>query len=342
MTDISVHRWLIGLCDPAGCAQLASQRLDPSQIQQLFQLADEHGVTGAVLTNLHKLLEAEGPSRITGLGANLAIEIEAAHQRWFATVAMTLCLRERTTELIAALRRERLPVAVIKGEDFTDRLYDQPSLRPFRDIDLMMPREVIDSTAHIMSGLGYRFVLPGGNYNENYGERTWDSCGEPRARVELHWNLINCPSQRRRSSLAFDELQWEETTAAGQTTLRATPAAMLLIASVHAVVSHRFDRLQHLCDIRQICRGRAGELDYDWLKEAARRNGNVAALGGALEVAGRLLKEPACHAVLEQLQLPVATTVWRCLVSNDTLLQPYTRLNKLRRTAMREWMKRAA
>lgn len=348
MTDRSVDRWLIRLSDPDGYSQLPSQRLDVSQIQPLLVLSEEHGVTGAVLSNLRRLVDREGWARLfrtpaTAADRNgVASAIDAANRRWFAAVAMTLCLRERTVDLLAALRHERFPAALIKGEDFTDRLYGQPSLRPFRDIDLMMPRDVIDATTPVMTRLGYRFVRPGGKYDDCYGERTWDSLSQPRSRVELHWNLINCPSQRRRSSLAFEELQWEDAPADGRPMLRVTPASMLLIASVHAVVSHRFDRLQHLCDIRQICRGIAGEVDFEWLREAATRNGNASALTGALAVAERLLQEPACESALQRLRLPVARTAWRCLVSGGSLLHPESRLNKLRRTTMREWIKRAA
>jgi hypothetical protein len=255
---------------------------------------------------------------------------------------MSLCLRQRAAEVQAALRRERIPVALIKGEDFADRLYGEPSLRPFRDIDLMVPRTSIDLAAPTMSRLGFRNIVPSGKYNEDYGERTWDSSGQPRVRVELHWNLINCPSQRRHSSVAFEELQWDETAAATGPVLRATPAAQLLVATVHAAVSHRFDRLQHLCDVRQICRGAAGRIDFDWLRAAALSHGNTAALTGALDVTRRLLQDPACAAALRDLRLPVARTTWQVLVNRRSLLHSQSRLTKLRRTVMREWLKRAA
>lgn len=349
MFDQIVDRWLIGLCDPIGVSELPSQRLEGDQLSKLLVLAEAHGVAGAVLANIQRLFQNEDRHRLLkptakfALSATPAKAVGAARERWYAGVAMTLCLRTQAKEVIAALQRARFPVALIKGEDFTDRLYSQPSLRPFRDIDLMLPRDVIDSTSEVMSERGYRFVLPEGKYNPNYGERTWDSLSAPRTRVELHWNLINCPSQRQRSSLAFEDLQWEERkTAAGQPDLRVTPAAMLLIATVHAVVSHRFDRLQHLCDIRQICRGHAGRVDCDWLRETAIRSGNASALTGALAVAGRLLEDPACESILQQLQLPVARTAWKWLVRRNSVLHPEASASKVRRTVVREWIKRVA
>lgn len=347
MSDRGAEQWLMRLCDPEGPGELPIERLTMPQFADVLALSDAHGVTGAVLSNVRRLLESAGRERLFCLSrspteaADFETMMAAAQQRWFALVAMTLCLRQRASQVMSALRSEGFPTALIKGEDFTDRLYGEPSLRPFRDIDLLMPRHTIDAAAPIMTGLGFRYVVPAGKYDQHYGERTWDSISEPRTRVELHWNMINCPSQRRLSSLAFEELQWEESTSE-RSRCRATPAAMLLIACVHAAVSHRFDRLQHLCDIRQICRGRAGRVDFDWLRDTARRTGNTAALTGALEVARRLLGDPACEAAQHALRLPIARTAWRCLVSNETLLHPQSRWAKLRRTALREWLKRAA
>lgn len=348
MAKPSVDHWLLALCDPHGLAELPVQRISLLQFQQLLALSEQHGVTGALLQNVQQLIQRQEIERLFGESVtksdipHIAAAIQETQQRWIGHIALTLCLRQRSIDVLDAFRRASLPAALIKGEDFTDRLYRQPSLRPFRDVDLMLPREMIDSTSDIMQTLGYRFVRPAGKYNDNYGERTWDSLSEPRTRVELHWNLINCPAQRRLSSLAFEELQWEETSTAERIPLRVTPAAMLLIATVHAVVSHRFDRLQHLCDIRQLCREIAGPLDIDWLRESAVRNGTSAALTGALAVTSRILNEPACESVLRQLRLPVARLPWSWLVCEHSLLHPETRFNKLRRTAIREWIKRAA
>jgi hypothetical protein len=342
-----VHLWLLSLCDPNGCVDPPGKRLRPQQAVQLLELAFEHGVTGALLANLETLLEREGRSRLldarwAGDHQQVTEALAEARRQWFQFVAMTLCLRHRAVELTDVLGRRQLPVTLIKGEDFTDRLYPQPALRPFRDIDLMLPREALSSAAEIMPDLGYEEVLPDVKYDEGYGERTWDSVSKPTVRVELHWNLINSPSQRRESSVAYEDLQRQEVLSGGRQWSRPTPASMLLIAAVHAVLGHRFDRLQHLCDIRQICRNAAGRVDVDWLREAVQRTGTSAALQAGLEVTSRLLDDPASRDVLDQLQLPVPTHAWRWLVGEATLLRPYTAVNKLRRTALREWMKRAA
>ena len=264
--------------------------------------------------------------------------LEDAHSICVSELAMTLLLRARTQSLLAAIRHKDFPVAVVKGEDYADRLYDPSSVRCFRDIDLMVPRAFVDEMAPIMVEHGFNLLQPAGKYNTEFGERTWDSETRPLVRVEFHWDMITCPSQRRGSSLPFEELHWEEQ----GTALRASPDSMLLIACVHAVISHRCDRWQHLCDIRQICRGRAGDIDVDRVRETALRCGVSSALCGALEITARLLDDSSCSELLGELRLPNTSVAWRVLVNSASLLEPERRSSRLRQTVIREWMKRAA
>lgn len=335
------HSWLLRLCDPEGCDELPHVRLDATEMGKLFEAAQQHGVLGAVTAHVQQMLEEDSLQQLAldGTAATAARqELEQAQTSCINELAMTLLLRARTRELVAAIREQNCPVAIVKGEDFADRLYDPPGVRCFRDIDLMIPRALVDDLASIMIDQGYTFVRPAGSYNDQYGERTWDSVTRPLVRVEYHWDMITCPSQRRRSSLPFEALHWEDR----GSTIQAAPDSMLLIACVHAVISHRCDRLQHLCDIRQICRGRAGTIDAECLRETAIRCGVSSAVCGALEVTSRLLNDSSCSEVLTQLRLPRVSIPWRILVSNASLLEPERRSSRLRQTVIREWMKRAA
>lgn len=338
MSDVTCYRWLLRLCDPEGYGELPYVTLRERQTAKLLELAEGHGVAGAVVRNLKAISHAEGYERLLTDCADrgaLHDQLEMMDRKRLGEVGITLLLRERARQVIEAMRGAGYPVAIVKGEDFADRLYPQPHLRLFRDIDLMMPRSVIDSVQPIMASLGFHFVNPAGKYNAEYGERTWDGSTRPLTRVELHWNMITCPSQRVASSLAYDEIEWVPSDGG----IRATADSMLLIAAVHASISHRFDRLQHLCDIRQLCRGRAGVLNAELLHDTARRLGLRSALEVALQVTAKLLKEPACTQLLERLPRTSFSPVWRLLVSERSLLMPERRFSKVRRSVIREWLK---
>lgn len=345
MTSDPVHAWLLRLCDPAGPPGMPTKRLDPPGMVRLLRLADEHAVTGAVLANVGRITLASGRDRIvrgaTGpAGADVEAAIATARDRWFGLNVQSLVLRQRAGRIAEALAEADVPAGIVKGEDFADRLYAPAGLRPFRDIDLMVPRERMAAAAEAMESLGFREAGCGRHVGD-YGERTWDSDDRPLVRVDVHWNLINSPAQRRRSSLPSEAFPWEAR--AGSRLLRTTPAALVLIAAVHAVLGHRFDRLQQLCDIRQICRGAAGPVDVDWLREAAARHGVETAVAGGLEVTARLLDDGAVADVRRRLASRGAAAVpWRLLVHESTLLEPRRPLTRLRRKVVREWMKRAA
>lgn len=339
-----VHAWLMRLSDPCGAGDTPAMRLDPEGMARLLALADEHAVTGAVLLNVGRIRAEMGADRIIRCTACSVPDVEAAidaiRDRWFSFSAQSLMLRQRTSRIAAALAAADVPAGIIKGEDFADRLYPTAGLRPFRDVDLMLPRERMPAAASVMESLGFREAACG-RHAGDYGERTWDSGDRPLTRVDLHWNLINSPAQRRNSSLPCEAFAW--TAPAGTGLLRTTPAAMLLIATVHAVLGHRFDRLQQLCDIRQICRGAAGPVDVDWLREAAARHGVQTAVAGGLEVTVRLLDDDATADVHRRMKGCRATRVpWQLLVDESTLLEPGRPIARLRRTVVREWMKRAA
>lgn len=343
-----VHAWLLRLCDPQGATGIPARRLDPAGMTRLLALADAHAVTGAVLDNIGRIAAAMGRDRLVrgssaADAATVDAAISAAWDRWLGFAAQSLLLRQRAVQIMAGLTEASVTAGLVKGEDFADRLYASAGLRPFRDVDLMMPREAMPAAAGVMESLGYREAACG-RHAGDYGERTFDSAERPLVRVDLHWNLINSPAQRRRSSLPYEAFHWETVPGrTGSRIPRTTPAGMLLIAAVHMVLGHRFDRLQQLCDIRQVCRGAAGPVDVEWLQDAAVRCGVEASVAGALEVTARLLGDEATDGVCRRLvRRNVATVPWRLLVRESTLLEPVRPMTRLRRTVVREWMKRAA
>lgn len=345
MSSDPVHAWLLRLCDPEGAAGIPTTRLDPAGMTRLLTLAGEHAVSGAVLASIGRITALAGRDRIVrggpaAAGATVDVALAASRDRWFGLNVQSLLLRQRTSRIVAALAAADVPTGIIKGEDFADRLYPAAGLRPFRDVDLMVPQERMAAAAAVMESLGFR-EAGCGRHAGHYGERTWDSDDRPLVRVDVHWNLVNSPAQRRRSSLPTEAFPW--TSSDGSAQLRTTPAALLVIATVHAVLGHRFDRLQQLCDIRQICRGAAGPVDVDWLRETAVRHGVETAVAGGLDVTARLLEDDATADVRRRFEGRHAGRLsWRLLVDESTLLEPERPVARLRRTVVREWMKRAA
>jgi len=329
VADAAFDAWFLALADPApaGTPPDPPPGLDPAALREL---ADRHGVLPAVTHNLRRL-EPDAPL--------LAAFLEQAQERLRGRVGFSLMLRKQLEPLVAGLAAAGVPAIVLKGQEFADRLYPEPFLRPFTDIDFLLPRDALGDAAPILEGLGYRRnPEPWGKYPGEYGEQTW--CLEDRATgaIELHWDLVNSPPLRRRCSVAFGDLQLEP--AAGGALPRASASSLLLVAAVHAAAGHRFDRLQPLCDVCQAARGAAGPIDVEWLAEAVERTGGSFAVATALRLAGAAFGEPACADLAARLRPRSDGQIVRRLITPRTVLHSATTAAGLRRQLYRELLKR--
>ena len=115
-------------------------------------------------------------------------------------------LRRQWQALAVPLAEQGIPAMVIKGPDFADRLYSHAGLRPFRDIDLLTPRDARPAVESAMARIGYRRApQPPLKHAQEYGEETWhlaDRGGS--GGVEVHWNLVNSPAIRAGISVECD------------------------------------------------------------------------------------------------------------------------------------------
>lgn len=347
-----VCAWLPALCDPQGPARTLPGGLTPPQAIDLWRLAEEHGVVGAVSANWNRVVEREGIARLLPGHKDIPPAVAGARyavrERLAELSALTLHLRARTRLVLKSLREKGLPVIVIKGEDFADRLYPSAGLRPFRDIALMLPFEAFRTAETLLPDLSFRPVqaIDVRAAAAASGESVWTHPGPPQTSLVPHWNLIRSPAQRRRCSVNFGDLTLEDRAVGGIREPRPNATSMLLTAVVHAALGRRFDRLQHLCDIRQICRGVAGKVDPAALLDVAARTGCLPSVVAGLEVTARLLPDPHAAELLVTLgklsprKLP--SPAGRRLVGLGTLIRPHRPLSKLRRSLVRAWLKRIA
>ena len=337
-----VEQWLLSLADPTGPRlPLPEERLRPQDLEPLWTAADRHGVLPALAANLQTVIREQGPERAVAGGPACHQRLEdvlaAVRARILARTGLSLLLRRQLQTIMSALAGRRLPAIVLKGPAFCDRLYPEPVLRPFTDIDLLAPPEAVPQVDAVLAGLGYRAEPAAGRkYTDGYGEQSWRLPDGTAGIVEVHWNLVNSPPLQQRVSVEFGDLQLDEAGGA----LRPTPASLLAIAAVHGATGHRFDRLQVLCDVCQAARGAAGALDEGWLGEFGRRTGSAEVLATALWLAGEALSERRCAELRERLFGRLPGPLARMLLSPQVVLRSRRPLARLRRQLYRELLKR--
>ncbi len=340
--------WLRALADPAGPKQPFPARFGSAKsLKSLLDLADIHGVLPAVVTNLRSVACELGPDRIIRTkpnAPNAQETIEAAlddgQSRLRKRTVMCLLIRRQADELTEALSKMGIPVVVLKGPEFADRLYPGEHLRTFTDADLLVPRSAMDETDAIMRDLDYRPAPTAMKYNSSYGERKYSRKGTPGGTVEIHWNLVNSPSLRSGVSVEFEDLQFSQAHQDGRNVKRLSAGSLLLIAAVHAAASHCFDRLQLLYDICQASRGAAGEIDTVWLSEAIDRTGAGLSMRAALDLTGNILGERQCGQLLDRLALGGGFPWWRALLTRGVVLRGHAWIDSFRRNIFRAMLKK--
>jgi Uncharacterised nucleotidyltransferase len=313
------ERWLLALADPEGSrAELPRQCLDAESVAWLCVQAELHGVLPAVLQQVDRLLRDE-PGRFLStpeLNANVSAALNPMRQRRAERAAIALFLGAESRKIPMALRAAGVEAIVLKGAEFAARLYQPPALRSFNDVDLLVRGSDWEIVSATMSRLGYVPQETKLKHAGGYSERTWEHPAIPGAMVEVHDDLVNSPTVRRGVSVRFEDLPLERGVE-GQ--FRATPAGLLIIAAVHGAASHSFDKLQHLCDLTQIVRGRSGLIDEASLRDCMLKTGADFSVALGLDLAARVFHETAAVDLLARLKPRWPRRAARLLITPESV-----------------------
>ena len=191
------HRTFIELCDPyrQGISSVPSDE-DWHSISQLSKL---HGVTPFLFY------------RARSLGIKLPEQIE---KEWLGhylyQIAEEQKARRQIKELKEILDPERIPFILLKGASAMLRLYPQPGLRTFVDLDILIPADRVPQFKKTMTMAGYK-PLSVMNSPEDEELRKFDGHLDPLRKeegfaIEPHLSIL---SGRGNHLIAMPEI-WKE------------------------------------------------------------------------------------------------------------------------------------
>ncbi len=294
MTD-RFFDWLLWLGDPQPRNAAPGSKITPASLERLVTEGERHRVLPAMMRNLRRAIADRGAAGL--IDAESAAEADrlvvAALERGDLAVArlvgMAELLRSVQQDALEAFAAGGIDWLILKGTSFADRLYADPALRPFDDIDLLVPVDALPAARTALAACGLAAVPEtSGKYAGRYAEEKWSHPLLGSSPVELHWDLVNSPKIRR-----FISVDYRRLAAARTETGALDPAALLYVAAIHAVTGHGFDRLQQVFDLLQAARGVAGPLDIGDLDRLAAATGGRLALATALAIAANLTRDPA-------------------------------------------------
>ena len=333
------RHWLVALSDPLQRAPKPVQPLHPGDLDVIVEAALAHGVLPQVARNLRVLAADHNGTVIAGPEAQRLIRrtCAALDERAVVLAGQSMLLLHHGRRISAAMQRQSVPAAVVKGPVFADTLYPAPTVRSFTDIDILIPHASLQACSAILQDLGFSHApSPLGN-GRDYGEYKFTLPENPLVLIEVQTDLIHSPSLR--SGIRF---QHSDLMAAGNG-CSTDATALLMLAAVHGAAGHQFERLQPLVDVLQAARGATGQVDVNRLVRVAGDTGSSAAIQTALDLTAELFNEPSARALADEFRAAPWRRLRRWLVSPSIVLRSQSRngsRDSWRRRALREFIRR--
>lgn len=295
--DRDGERLLLRIADPARRQPPTVAIPSPEQLNLLFAAAENHGVFPVAIRGLNDLVHRANES---GGASTAAVEaaseiLKGARLKLAYQTGIQMMMSHHARRIMAGFAGAGISGAVVKGAAFAQRLYPEPSLRTFTDVDILIAEEHRHKTGDIMRALGFELFEFEDRKGKDYHEQKWLLSAHQDVMIEVHSNLVHSPKLRGAMSIGYEDV----CAAGGGNCADAT--ALLFVAATHGAIGHQLDRLQHLVDVLQAARGAAGPVDAGRLANSAQRCGVTLAIAGALELAGRTFDEPSCLELARQL-----------------------------------------
>jgi hypothetical protein len=281
MTDEAIYDLLWHLAaSPSATTNLSA--LEPPVLHRFLAIARIHGVLGIVLS--------QGGDITSSTGATW----DNVRRAWKGQLIHSLRVRQHAQNVLESLKQQGIAAVLFKGPDFADHLYPEPRLRATLDVDILVPREQWSNALKVLETMGHREKPDQPNPVVATGvisQRTWIfPISGTAIEVDLHWSLVHFPYFRRQAAVGYWDLDWQWLPG-GQGVL--TPASRLIIAAVHAVYHHQFDRLLQLVDVQKACAKIETDMEQQKVRALAERTGTRLALDVALQITARFLDDPA-------------------------------------------------
>lgn len=291
--------------DGKGILSLFEENRERLDWKWILPFTEEFKVCGLFVHRLERLgisprLPSEAKKRIVSL------KKEASQKTHNARLTLE--------QINGALSGQRIPFLVLKGILFSHEAYDHPDVRPFHDIDLLVPERELGRAGKVLESLGYRFYcppvedmrgfiplgkLPGAGGKKTYPEDVTRDLfdrfnfhypyvlpsDDPRLPVDLHWNLFPSSVVRIDPESLWDQMREKSV---GDIVIKTLglEATILFLAKKIAVEGPI--ELLSLCDFVRYLDLFAGKRDPDILWRSAGKWKALRDLRFSLNLAERL------------------------------------------------------
>lgn len=236
--------------------------------------ADRHG--------LAPIFHAFSQRRAGELPPRMAARLASAYSH---NKARGIILLAEAKRLSQALEDKGVPCIPLKGAALAEDLYQDPTLRPMTDVDLLIPQAALPIAREVMLAAGYEEEE--GDLREDFQEEfrseiSWFRARPLPCRVEIHWSLLNFGGQEAWTAEAIER---SIVTPRGR---RLSDEDTLLYLAAHAAYHHQNDRLIWEFDVALLLQTRAAAMDEGITGHLAQQHRLLMPFRWALETGERL------------------------------------------------------
>lgn len=243
---------------------LSSFGSDPSTWEELIRNAEQQGLSSL----LYKHLNA--------LGFKLPRASRRDLQSLYLRTRRSNQLRnEALTEILEACRQQQIEVLLVKGIALANFVYNEPGLRPMRDIDLLVAKTDLEKARQTLAGLGYReqknHAIPDDYYHLAPMIKSLE--GLP-INIELHHNLLPLQQQYPLWPLEKSSGSAKHITIHGEQALTLNLEESLHYLYLHglqAPLTYEEFRLINVADIISLVESHLTCVDWDSVRRAEPR-----------------------------------------------------------------------
>ena len=190
--------------------------------------------------------------------------------RWHALRGAGIRLELR--RVLEALSSAEILAVPYKGAVVAELYYDDPSLRQYKDIDILVRRADIERADQVLRDLGYRAVEERSRGRHLARDCQFHYWLDDSIEVELHWRFL---PRRQSNGLEADPVwsRLQTVDVDGMEVQTFSHEDALFVLAVHGGEKHRWQRLLWLCDIAYLLQLHQ-ELDwshvFSWASETKR------------------------------------------------------------------------
>ncbi len=221
---------------------------------------------------------------ITGL-------LAAAFDGRFAAIRKAAVHRDRTQALVLGgildrFRDAGIPLMLLKGIGFAERLYTEPSERPSADLDILVREADMEAAGKILERLELAPLRPGYFERNHFHIPYFGREGPPATVVELHWDVTFKDSPVRFSMDGWWKRARTARLRAGEVLL--PPLEDELVYTAYHAFSRGAVTLRDLGDVARLRLAAKDHLNEEIVEGAATRAGALAFMNQAHLLGSRL------------------------------------------------------